>query len=72
MYADKVYRSGGNQHVVTTIKLGCLRLAGHVARYIDDSKKVLKAHPRTRTRNWGRPKLRWRNGLAEDATKISA
>lgn len=68
-----IYRQAGNKDIVTTIKIGRLRWAGHVNRYDDNNpaKKILKAEP-IGTRGRGRPKLRWKDGVSEDARKIGA
>jgi hypothetical protein len=55
--------------VVEFIKLSRLRCAGHVMRLNDNdpTKKVLMSQPGG-SRPRGRPKLRWEDQVAEDAT----
>lgn len=61
------------KNVVTHIKIGRLRWAGHIARANENypPKKMLMLQPGG-TRRRGRPKLRWKDGVDEDARKIGA
>jgi hypothetical protein len=56
--------------IVTYIKINRLRWAGHVIRLEEQSpaRRVLVAIVEGRKR--GRPKLRWEDGVMEDARKL--
>ena len=68
----QIYKEvAGGTDIITTIKLGRLRWAGHVVRAGDNSmiRNIFDATP-TGTRRRGRPCLRWRDGIAEDAKRL--
>ena len=56
---------------VTCIKINCIRWAGHVIRLEEQSpaRRVLVVVVDGR-RQRGKPKLRWEDGLMEDARKL--
>ena len=58
-------------HIYFFCKLSRLRWEGHVIRQVDDdlSRKVLLSEPGGK-RPRGRPRLRWENGVKEDAAKL--
>ena len=69
----ELYQVYGHPNIVTIIKLGRLRWAGHIAR-ADNSyppKNILSSTLEGRRRR-GRPKLRWLDGIEEDARRIGA
>lgn len=70
---NNIYKQDGNKDIVTIIKLGRLRWAGHVVRYEDNNlaKEIMKTEP-IGTRGRGKPEIRWKDGVTEDARKISA
>jgi hypothetical protein len=70
-YNNELYRLYGDQDLVSHIKVGWIRWAGHVARLEDSdpAKQVLKSQLYG-TRTAGRPKLRWADGVAQDVKKL--
>jgi hypothetical protein len=58
-------------NIVRYIKINRLKWAGHVIRLEEQNpvRKVLVAVVEGR-RQWGRPKLRWQDGVKEDARKL--
>ncbi|CAG9829236.1 unnamed protein product [Diabrotica balteata] len=63
----------GGKDVVSLIKIGRLRWAGHLARSQQNNppRRILMSQP-VESRSRGRPKLRWRDGVDEDGKKIGA
>ena len=63
----------GTGLIVTVIRLNRLRWAGHVARTQESNliKRIYAVEP-VGSRKRGRPKLRWTDGITEDARKIGA
>jgi hypothetical protein len=61
----------GDSSVIGIVKSARLRWAGHVARMDDNEppRKVLLGNPGGQ-RRWGRPKLRWEDGVEEDVRKL--
>lgn len=72
LYAKYTELSNGRD-IVTHIKTGRLRWAGHIARADENypPKRIFKSGP-VGTRRRGRPRLRWKGGVDEDAAKIGA
>lgn len=70
-YNFELYQQMEDADIVSKIKVGRLRWAGHVSRWPADNpaKKVYTAKP-AGTRRPGRPKLRWVDGVSEDAKKL--
>jgi hypothetical protein len=66
----ELYELFKEENVVKFIKLRKLRWPGHVMRLNDNdpSKKVMMSEPGG-SRPRGRPKLRWEDHIAEDATR---
>jgi hypothetical protein len=60
----------GDHDLVSHIKVGQIQWAGHVARLEDSdpAKQVLESQLYG-TQKAGRPKLRWADGVAQDAKK---
>ncbi|CAG9839495.1 unnamed protein product [Diabrotica balteata] len=61
----------GSKVIVSLIKIRRLRWAGHLARSQQNNppRRILMSQP-VESRSRGRPKLRWRDGVAEDGRKI--
>lgn len=70
-YNHELYQITEDADIVSKIKIGRLRWAGHVSRFPRDNpaKKVYDATPIGRRRA-GRPKLRWVDGVSNDARKL--
>lgn len=70
-YNAELYNLYNDNNIVQRIKLGRLRWAGHVVRMREDdpARQVFLARQYT-TRRRGRPRLRWSDGVDEDAEKI--
>ena len=70
-YNNEVYTLYKESYIVTYTKINRLRWAGHVIRLEEQSpaRRVLVAVVEGR-RQRGRPKLRWENGVMEDARKL--
>ena len=67
----ELYQLCGENDIVKFCKLSRLRWAGHVIRQDDDdlSRRVLLSEPGGK-RPRGRPRLRWEDGMKEDAAKL--
>ena len=67
-YNHEIYNIYGEPDVITDIKIGRLRWAGHVVRMDDATqpKRLTFSHPQGRRRP-GRPRLRWLDGVHKDA-----
>lgn len=70
---EKYKQVAKGRDVVTSIRIGRLRWAGHVNRADDNypPKKIMVSEP-VGARSRGRPRLRWKDGVEEDARKIGA
>jgi hypothetical protein len=70
-YNNELYRLYGGQDLVSHIKVGRIRWAGHVARLEDSdpAKQVLESQLYG-TREACTPKLRWADGVAQDVKKL--
>ena len=70
-YDDELYTLYKESDIVTYIKINRLRWAGRVIRLEEQSpaRRVLVAVVEGR-RQRGRPKLRWEDGLSDDARKL--
>jgi hypothetical protein len=70
-YNDELYTVYKENDIVTYIKINQLRWAGHVIRLEEKnpSRRVLTAVVEGR-RQRGRPKLRWEDGVMDDARKL--
>jgi len=70
-YNNELYTLYKESDIVTYIKINRLKWAGHVIRMEEQStpKRVLVAVVEGRRRR-GRPKLRWEDGVMEDARKL--
>jgi len=70
-YNSDLYTLYKESDIVTCIKMNRLKWAGHVNRMEEQSAtiRVLVAAVEGR-RQRGRPKLRWENGVMEDARKL--
>jgi hypothetical protein len=70
-YNDELYTLYKETDIVAYIKINWLRWAGHVIRLEEQSttRKVLTAVVEGR-RQKGRPKLRWEDGVMDDARKL--
>jgi len=68
---QELHQLCGENDIVKFCKLSRLRWAGHVIRQDDDdlSRRVLLSEPGGK-RPRGRPRLRWEDGVKEDATKL--
>lgn len=62
-----------SRDIITFIKIGRLRWAGHIARANPNypPRQVMMSQP-AGSRRRGRPKLRWKDGVDQDARKIGA
>jgi hypothetical protein len=60
-----------DEDIVTLIKLGRLRWAGHVIRMVEDrpAKRILISNPGG-ARGRGRLKIRWEDGVDDDSKAI--
>lgn len=68
---SEIYTIFDEKDVVLTLKLGRLRLAGHVARMKAEAiPKMVLTEALHGTRRRGRPKLRWSDGVAGDARDV--
>jgi len=70
-YNNELYTLYKESDIVTYIKINPLKWAGHVIRMEEQSpiRRVLVALLEGR-RQRGRPKLRWEDGVMEDARKL--
>jgi hypothetical protein len=70
-YNNKLYTLYKESDIVTCVKINRLRWAGHVIRLEEQNpaRRVLVAAVEGR-RQRGRPKLRWEDGVSEDARKL--
>jgi len=70
-YNHELYTFYKDSDIVTYIKVNCLRWAGHVIRLEEQSpaRRVLAAVVEGK-RQKGRPKLRWEDGVMDDARKL--
>ena len=70
-YNNELYTLYKESDIVTYIKINQLKWAGHVIRMEEQSptRRVLVAVVEGR-RQWGRPKLRWEDGVMEVARKL--
>jgi hypothetical protein len=70
-YNNELYTLYKESDIVTYIKINRLRWAGHVIRLEEQNpaRRVLVAVVEGR-RQRGRPKLRWEDGVKEDARKL--
>jgi hypothetical protein len=70
-YNDELYTLCKENYIVTYIKINRLRWAGHVIRLEEQSptRRVLTAVVEGRGQR-GRPKLRWEDGVMDDARKL--
>ena len=70
-YNNELYTLYKENDIVTYTKINRLRWAGHVIRLEEQSpaRRVLVAVVQGR-RQRGRPKLRWKDGMMEDARKL--
>jgi len=68
---QELYQLCGENDIVTFYKLSILRCAGNVIRQDDDdlSRRVLLSEPGGKGPR-GRPRLRWEDGVKEDAAKL--
>ena len=68
---QELYQLCGENDIVKFCKLSGLRWAGHVIRQDDDdlSRRVLLSEPGGK-RPRGRARLRWEDGVKEDAAKL--
>ena len=67
---QELYQLCGENEIVKFCKLSRLRWAGHVIRQDDDlSRRVLLSEPGGKCPR-GRPRLRWEDGVKEDAAKL--
>jgi len=68
---QELYQLCGENDIVKFFKMSRLRWAGHVIRQDDDdlSRRVLLSEPGGK-RPRGRPRLRWEDGVKEDAAKL--
>jgi len=68
---QELYQLCGENDIVKFCKLSRSRWAGHVIRQDDDdlSRRVLLSEPGGK-RPRGRPRLRWEDGVKEDAAKL--
>jgi hypothetical protein len=71
IYNDELYTVYKENNILTYIKINRLRWAGHVNRLDEQStaRRVLTAVVEGR-RQRGRPKLRWADGMMDDARKL--
>lgn len=70
-YNYELHELFGEPNITSFIKMGRLRWAGHVIR-LEDSRpaiRVLRYEPGG-SRRRGRPKIRWEDGIREDARTI--
>jgi hypothetical protein len=70
-YSNELYTLHKESDIVTYIKINRLRCAGHVIRLEEQSpaRRVLVAVVEGRKQR-GRPKLRWEDGVMDDARKL--
>jgi len=70
VWYEELYQLCGENDIVKFCKLSRLRWAGYVIRQDDDdlSRSVLLSEPGGK-RPTGRPRLRWEDGVKEDAAK---
>jgi hypothetical protein len=70
-YSNELYTLYKESNTITYIKINRLKWAGHVIRMEEQSatRRVLVAVVEGR-RQRGRPKLRWEDGVMEDARKL--
>jgi len=70
-YNNELYTLYKESDIVTYIKINRLKWAGHVIRMEEQSptRRVLVAVVEGRIQR-GRPKLRWEDGVTEDARKL--
>ena len=64
-YNNELYTLYKESDIVTFIKINCLRWAGQVTGLEEQSAAVVEGR-----RQRGRPKLRWEDGVMEDARKL--
>jgi len=67
---EEIYQLYGENNIVKFCKLSRLRWAGQFIRQDDDlSRRVLLSEPGGKCPK-GRPRLRWEDGVKEDAAKL--